>query len=728
MWRLVRASVSVRASGFGCATWARYLSASSSPITNIGISAHIDSGKTTLTERILYYTGRIHEIHDVRGRDGVGAKMDSMELEREKGITIQSAATFTRWNDSHINIIDTPGHVDFTIEVERSLRVLDGAVLVLCSVGGVQSQSITVDRQMKRYNVPRICFINKLDRIGASPFRVIEDVRRTLGINASAVQIPVGLEDKHRGVVDLLTGECYLFEGGNGELVRKGPRPSDLDDEFETHRRRLIERVAEVDDTIAEYFLNEEVPPVDVLKQAIRTATIANTFAPVFMGSAFKNKGVQPLLDGVVDYLPHPHEVVNEALDIANKEAVVRLDSKADKPLVALAFKLEENRFGQLTYTRVYQGTLRKGDFIQNTSKPGSKKIKVPRLVRMHSNEMEDIDEAGPGEIVAMFGLECNSGSTFTDGSLNYSMTSMYVPEPVMSYAIKTESSSDNGNFSKAISRFTREDPTFHVSYDDETKQTVIAGMGELHLQIYIERLLREYNVKTIASPPRVNYKEAITKPVKFDYFHRKQTGGAGQYARIVGVMEPIPPEENLNFDFVNELVGNNVPPEYVPAVQKGFEHAMRRGVLIGHPCVGLRVRLQDGQAHSVDSSEMAFRICAEYAYRTFFPKGSPIITEPIMMVQVEVPSEFQGAAMAGVNRRRGLIIDSVTDDTMCRIRTEVPLSLMFGYSTDLRSATTGKGEFSMEYSRHQPVPRDQQKELMDEYQKKRAAELADKK
>jgi len=432
---------------------------------NIGISAHIDSGKTTLTERILFYTGRIHEIHEVRGKDGVGAKMDSMELEREKGITIQSAATFCKWKDSDINIIDTPGHVDFTIEVERALRVLDGAILVLCSVGGVQSQSITVDRQMRRYNVPRLCFVNKCDRTGADPWRVLKQVQDKLKLNAAAVHIPIGLEENHAGVVDLVRMEAVTFHGPNGDDIKIGPIPDEMKALADEKRKVLVEAVAEVDEELGEIFLMGEDPTLDQLKAAIRRATIAREFAPLFMGSAFKNKGVQLLLDGVVDYLPAPHEVENIALDLNKEEEEVKLVSDPKAPLVGLAFKLEEGRFGQLTYLRIYQGKIAKGNSLVNTST--GKKLKVPRLVRMHSEEMEEVNEASAGEIVALFGVECKSGDTFTDGTVNLAMTSMKVPEPVMSLAVAPKARSESAGFSKALSRFQREDPTFQVRLDE---------------------------------------------------------------------------------------------------------------------------------------------------------------------------------------------------------------------------------------------------------------------
>ena len=724
----------VRSVGFCASPLRAFASGAIDPFArNIGISAHIDSGKTTLTERILFYTGRIHEIHEVRGKDGVGAKMDSMELEREKGITIQSAATHCKWKDSNVNIIDTPGHVDFTIEVERALRVLDGAILVLCSVGGVQSQSITVDRQMRRYGVPRLCFVNKCDRTGADPFRVLEQVRAKLKLNAAAVHVPIGLEDKHDGVVDLVRNEAVTFSGPSGSEITVGPVPEALKPLVDKKRKELIETVAEVDDTLGELFLMGDEPSVDDLKAAIRRATIARAFAPVFMGSAFKNRGVQLLLDGVVDYLPAPHEVENVALDLDKDEAPVALSSDPKAPLVGLAFKLEEGRFGQLTYLRIYQGTIAKGGTIVNTST--GKKLKVPRLVRMHSEEMEDVTEAKAGEIVALFGVDCKSGDTFADPGTNVAMTSMRVPEPVMSLAVTPKSRAESANFSKALSRFQREDPTFKVRLDEESGQTIISGMGELHLDIYIERMRREYKCEVDVGEPRVNYRECITARASFDYLHKKQSGGSGQYGRVVGYVEPLTEEEMKamassgdaveNVVFENGIVGNAIAPGYVLACDKGFKEAAQTGGLIGHPVEGMRVVLTDGASHAVDSSEMAFKLAALSAFRQVYEKAQPRILEPVMQVEITVPSEFQGTVIGNVNRRKGTIQDSVADGDDVVVTCVVPLKNMFGYSTELRSMTQGKGEFTMEYAQHQPVSQDVQAELCAEYGKTRKAAAA---
>lgn len=690
-------------------------------LRNIGISAHIDSGKTTLTERILYYTGRIHEIHEVRGRDGVGAKMDSMDLEREKGITIQSAATYCTWKSYQVNIIDTPGHVDFTIEVERALRVLDGAILVLCSVGGVQSQSITVDRQMRRYEVPRLAFINKLDRMGADPWKVLNQARSKLRHHCAAVQVPMGMEDDFQGLVDLVHLKAYHFDGSNGEKVVTSEIPASMEALVAEKRRELIELVSEVDDKLADSFLNDEPISSSNLEEAIRRATIARKFVPVFMGSAFKNKGVQPLLDGVLSYLPSPTEVNNYALDQTKNEEKVMLSGTPAGPLVALAFKLEEGRFGQLTYLRIYEGLIKKGDFITNVNT--GKKIKVPRLVRMHSNEMEDIQEAHAGQIVAVFGVDCASGDTFTDGSVKYTMTSMNVPEPVMSLAVSPVSKDSGGNFSKALNRFQREDPTFRVGLDVESGQTIISGMGELHLDIYVERIRREYKVDATVGKPRVNFRETVTQRADFDYLHKKQSGGQGQYGRVCGYIEPLPLGSPTKFEFENMIIGQAIPSNFIPAIEKGFREAANSGSLIGHPVENIRLVLTDGASHAVDSSELAFKLAAIYAFRQCYMASKPVILEPVMLVELKVPAEFQGSVTGDINKRKGLIVGNDQDGDDCVITVHVPLNNMFGYSTALRSMTQGKGEFTMEYKEHLPVSQDVQMQLVNSHKASKAAE-----
>ncbi len=690
-------------------------------VRNIGISAHIDSGKTTLTERILYYTGRIHEIHEVRGKDGVGAKMDSMDLEREKGITIQSAATYCMWGDHNINIIDTPGHVDFTIEVERALRVLDGAILVLCSVSGVQSQSITVDRQMKRYRVPRIAFVNKMDRAGANYQRVATQLKEKLGHHQVMLQLPIGAEDRFQGIIDPITGKAFYFDGDNGENIRVEEVPADYKDRAIAARRQIVEQVAEVDDQLAEKFVGDEEISNDELKAAIRRATIALKMTPVMCGSAYKNKGVQLLLDGVRDYLPNPTEVVNEAHDQKNNEQKVVLVSDPAKPFVGLAFKLEDGRYGQLTYMRIYQGRIAKGDFILNQA--NQKRVKIPRIVRMHSSEMNDVGEANAGDIVALFGVECSSGDTFTDGQVSYTMTSMHVPDAVISLAVAPKDRNGQANFSKALNRFTKEDPTFRVHRDEESAQTIISGMGELHLEIYIERMRREYNCEVIAGKPQVAYRETITQRGEFAYTHKKQTGGSGQFARVCGFMEPLPADAVEHYEFVDEITGGTIPREFIPACDKGFQEAMRKGSLIGFPVSGVRCVINDGAFHAVDSSEQAFRTAAIMGFREGYDAAKPTILEPIMKVEVQAPEEFQGTVVGQLNQRRGTIQTTESAEGGFTAVALVPLNNMFGYSTDLRSATQGKGEFTMEFARYSAVPKPEQEAMMKAYRDKLAAE-----
>lgn len=685
---------------------------------NIGISAHIDSGKTTLTERILFYTNRIHAIHEVRGKDGVGATMDNMELERERGITIQSAATYATWKDTTINIIDTPGHVDFTIEVERSLRVLDGAILVLCSVAGVQSQSITVDRQMRRYNVPRIAFVNKCDRSGANPLRVAKMLQEKLNHKPCVMQVPIGLEDQLKGVVDLVKMRAFYFEGESGQTIREEEIPENLKALATEYRTKLIDCCADYSDEIMEKALEGEYYDIDedLIKATIRKATISLDITPVFMGSAYKNTGIQKLLDGVTDYLPNPTEVNNIALDVDNEEKQVVLTNNDNDPLVCYAFKLVDNRYGQLTYIRIYQGSLKKGNSITNIA--NGKKINVGRLVRMHSDNMEEITEAGAGDIVALFGVDCASGTTFTDGSLRYNMTSMHVPNPVIELVIEAKNRDDLNNLSKALNRFTKEDPTFQVMVDKESGQTIIKGMGELHLDVYIERMRREYKVDVQTGAPQVAYRETITRSAPFDYTHKKQTGGSGQFAKVVGEMRPMAVEGDSDkvYNFVNSVVGGRIPKEYIPSCDKGFQSCMDAGSLIGFPVVGIEMEVKDGQYHDVDSSDMAFQICARMAFRQAFEKAGAQILEPIMKVEVQTPSEFQGGVVGNLSQRRGNIVGTSEELGYATIVSEVPLAEMFGYATDLRSMSQGKAEFTMEFAKYSPVPRNIQDELIKKY------------
>jgi len=693
-----------------------------STLRNIGISAHIDSGKTTLTERILFYTDRVHAIHDVKGKDGVGAKMDSMELERERGITIASAATHCSWLGHHVNIIDTPGHVDFTIEVERALRVLDGAVLVLCSVAGVQSQSYTVDRQMKRYKVPRVAFINKCDRVGANPIKVRDQLREKLGHNAVLMQIPIGLEDRHKGVVDLVEMKAIYFKGDNGEEVVHGSIPSDLQAQAEELREEMLDVVSMFSDELTEAILEENVT-AEAIHAAVRKGTMELQLTPVFLGSAYKNKGVQPLLDAVVQYLPNPSEVSNEALDTDNDEVPVAVSSDPDKPLVALAFKLEDGRYGQLTYIRVYQGSLGTDSSIVNVRT--GKKHKVGRLCRMHADEMENLSDAAAGDIVAIFGLDCASGDTFTDGTVRWAMTSIHVPELVMSLSVKPKDKKSEENLNKALQRFTKEDPTFRASVDQESQETVISGMGELHLDVYLERMRREYNVAVETSPPQVAYRETFTKKAEFNYTHKKQTGGSGQFGRVIGYVEPNPDDD---FEFLDKVVGGSVPRQFIPSVHKGFKSMLAKGRRLGFPMVNVRAVLLDGSAHSVDSSDVAFQEAARGAWREVFGKAGPKVLEPIMKVEVEGPSEFAGNVLTTIMQRRGTIIGSEEGDGMTKTESEVPLAEMFGYSTALRSATQGKAEFTMEFSRYLQVPDALEKELIEKAQKEAEAAAGGKK
>jgi elongation factor G len=679
-------------------------------IRNIGISAHIDSGKTTLTERILYYTKRIRIMHDVKGKDGVGATMDSMDLERERGITIASAATHCEWAQHFINIIDTPGHVDFTIEVERSLRVLDGAVLVLCGVAGVQSQSLTVDRQMRRYNVPRVAFINKLDRSGANPFRVTEQLRDKLKHNAVLMQIPIGLESQFEGIVDLITMKALYFDGANGEICRTEGIPPKLLPQAQEKRLEMLDAVSMFSDELLEAVLEDKVAP-ELVRAAVRSGTRSLKLTPVFLGSAYKNKGVQPLLDAVTHFLPDPTEIVNEALDLDQDEAKVTLCADAGLPLVALAFKLEETRFGQLTYLRVYQGSLKKGDGIVN--RRTGKEVRVGRLVRMHANEMEDITEASGGDIVALFGIDCASGDTFTSEKVNYAMTSMHVPDPVIHLTIKAKDRKMQANVAKALNRFTKEDPTFKTRVDEESGETIISGMGELHLDVYVERMKREYNAEVETGAPQVAYREAISRRADFNYTHKKQTGGSGQYGRIAGYIEPL---ESGDFEFVDEITGGSIPREFIPSVEKGFRSMLKKGRLIGFPVTGLRVIINDGAAHSVDSSDNAFQAAARGAFRDVYHRARPQILEPLMKVSVEGPIEFQGSFVRTIMQRRGMIVGTTEAEGFARVDADVPLSEMFGYSTDLRSSSQGKAEFTMEFNRYVPVPAEVSKELVKKF------------
>jgi elongation factor G len=676
-------------------------------VRNIGISAHIDSGKTTLTERILFYTRRIHAMHDVKGKDGVGATMDSMELEKERGITIASAATYCEWLGHEINIIDTPGHVDFTIEVERSLRVLDGAILVLCAVGGVQSQSITVDHQMKRYRVPCLAFVNKCDRNGANPTRVARQLRDKLGHNAVPLQIPIGLEADFKGVVDLISMKALYFDGPDGQEVREDAVPQELAGEAAAAREALIDSASMFSDDLMEAALEDRVTE-EMLNAAVRKGTLTRKLTPVLIGSAYKNKAVQPLLDAVTRFLPAPVDVENQALDMDREEAPVVLSSEPSKPTVSLAFKLEDGQYGQLTYIRVYQGTLAKGDTLLNIRT--GKKVKVGRLVRMHASQMEEIDAIAAGYIGALFGIDCASGDTFVTPGLNLTMTSMYIPSPVISLAIVPRDKKSEMNMSKALGRFTKEDPTFKCHVSDETNETIISGMGELHLDVYVERMRREYDAEVTTGAPKVAYRETITRRAEFNYIHKKQTGGAGQFGRVAGYLEPVADEE---FVFENKVTGGSIPTQFIAACEKGFRKCIPKGPRMELPVTGVRIVINDGASHAVDSSDMAFQAAARGAFLEGYAKAAPVILEPIMKVVVETPTEFQGQVMGSLNQRRGMIVGAQDEGPMCAIESQVPLAEMFGYSTVLRSLTQGKAQFTMEFASYRQVPAAIEQELV---------------
>lgn len=674
-------------------------------IRNIGISAHIDSGKTTLSERILYYTGKIHKIEEVRG-GGAGATMDYMELEQQKGITITSAATTCFWHDTQINLIDTPGHVDFTIEVERALRVLDGAIMVLCAVAGIQSQSITVDRQMKRYRVPRIAFINKMDRVGANPFRVVQALRDKLGLNAVPLQYPIGSEDKFEGVIDLIEMTASYFAGEKGEERLFLPIPENLRVEAQKARYKMLDRLSMFSEPMMEKLLEGEEVAKEMIWETVRKATLSLELTPVLMGSAYKNKGVQNLLDAIALYLPSPEDrEVVKAFDVKTNEQV-DVYADPDGPLVALAFKITDEDTGQLTYTRIYSGTLGKGDTVYNTRT--GRRVKIGRFVRMHANRREEITEATAGNIVGLLGVDCASGDTFCSEGTNLLLEGMFVPEPVITLAITPKHQDDVDRMSKALNRFTREDPTFHISVDPESNQTLISGMGELHLDIYIERMKREYNAEVYAGAPAVAYRETISQVGKFDYTLKKQTGGSGDFAHVVGRIEPC----DEPFVFEKRVVGGAIPTQFIPACEKGFRDALSSGFLIGYPVTGVKVILEGGSYHPVDSSELAFRVAAKHGFEQAFAMAKPIILEPIMLVEVETPNEYVGRIQGDLSSRRGLVLGSQTMEGYAVIRAEVPLKEMFGYSMTVRSLTAGQANFTMEFATYRPVPVSEQVKL----------------
>ena len=685
-------------------------------LRNIGISAHIDSGKTTLSERILFYSGRIHKIEEVRG-GGDGATMDHMELERERGITITSAATSVEWQGYPINLIDTPGHVDFTVEVERSLRVLDGAVLVLCSVGGVQSQSITVDRQMKRYHVPRLAFINKMDRTGADPYRVVKQLREKLECDAVLFQIPIGKEALFDGVIDLVSMKATYFDGANGETVRYEEIPAELKDEAEDYRQQMLESLSMYSDELMELLLAEEDVTEELIHKVTRDAVRQLEMTPVFMGTAYRNRGVQPLLDAVTRYLPSPLDHKIRAKKVDDETQTVELKVDAKEPFVGMAFKIVDDPYGQLTFMRIYQGTIQKGEtyFNQRTER----KERFSRIVRMHAEDREEVDSASAGDIVAIMGIDAASGDTYAKDRGYCTLESMYVPEPVIKVAVNPASRSDADKMGKALARFRKEDPTFQVMTDEETAETIMAGMGELHLEVYIERIKREYGVEIEVGAPKVSYREAPMQEVEYNYKHKKQSGGSGQFAHIVGKFEPLPEDAEEVYEFEENVVGGRVPKEYIPSVDKGFRDSLKKGPLAEFPIVGVKCILSDGSYHDVDSSDMAFQICARGCFRETFLKMKPALLEPIMKVEIEFPTEFQGGVTGDVVSRRGIIVTTEQNGNVTVLIAEVPLAELFGYSTDLRSQTQGQGTFSMEFAKYRKVPTNIQEEVIAEAKKK---------
>lgn len=669
-------------------------------VRNIGIAAHIDAGKTTTTERILFYSGIIHKIGEVHEGTAV---TDWMEQERERGITITAAAISTSWKDHQINIIDTPGHVDFTIEVERSMRVLDGVIAVFCSVGGVQPQSETVWRQADRYKVPRIAFINKMDRTGANFYRVHEQMRDRLRANAIAIQLPIGSESDFKGIVDLVRMCAYMYTNDQGTDIQETEIPAELQDKAAEYRTALIEAVSETDDELMnKYFEGEELTEAEI-RTALRKGTIAGTIVPVLCGSAFKNKGVQLMLDAVVDYLPAPIDVPAIQGTLPSGDTVER---KADdnEPLSALAFKIMADPYGRLTFIRVYSGVLKKGSYVLNATK--GKKERISRLVVLKADERQDVEELRAGDLGAAVGLKDTlTGDTLCDEGSAVILESLFIPEPVISVAVEPKTKNDMDKLSKALQALSEEDPTFRVSVDPETNQTVIAGMGELHLEILVDRMLREFKVEANVGAPQVAYRETIRKAVnKIEGKFIRQSGGKGQYGHVVIDLQP--GEPGSGFEFVSKIVGGAVPKEYVGPAEQGMKECCESGVLAGYPLIDVKATLVDGSYHDVDSSEMAFKIAGSMAMKEAVTKASPVLLEPMMKVEVEVPENFLGDVMGDLNSRRGQIEGMGSEDGLAKVTAKVPLAEMFGYATDIRSKTQGRGIFSMEFSHYDEVPR----------------------
>ncbi|MEH2347280.1 MAG: elongation factor G [Nostoc sp.] len=669
-------------------------------VRNIGIAAHIDAGKTTTTERILFYSGIIHKIGEVHEGTAV---TDWMEQERERGITITAAAISTSWKDHQINIIDTPGHVDFTIEVERSMRVLDGVIAVFCSVGGVQPQSETVWRQAERYKVPRIAFINKMDRTGANFYKVHEQIRDRLRANAIAIQLPIGSENDFQGIVDLVGQRAYIYANDQGTDIQETDIPEELQAQVDEFRAKLIEAAAETDDALmTKYFEGEELTEQEI-RTALRKGTIAGTIVPVLCGSAFKNKGVQLMLDAVIDYLPAPSEVPPIQGLLPNGDTVER---RADdnEPLAALAFKIMADPYGRLTFVRVYSGVLKKGSYVLNASK--NKKERISRLVLMKADDRQDVDELRAGDLGAALGLKDTlTGDTLCDDASPVILESLFIPEPVISVAVEPKTKNDMDKLSKALQSLSEEDPTFRVRVDPETNQTVIAGMGELHLEILVDRMLREFKVEANVGAPQVAYRETIRKAVnKVDGKFIRQSGGKGQYGHVVINLEP--GEPGTGFEFVSKIAGGTVPKEYVGPAEQGMKESCESGVLAGYPLIDVKVTLIDGSYHDVDSSEMAFKIAGSMAMKEAVLKASPVILEPMMKVEVEVPEDYMGNVIGDLNTRRGQIESQSTEKGLAKVTSKVPLASMFGYATDIRSKTQGRGTFTMEFSHYEEVPR----------------------
>ncbi|AFZ27051.1 translation elongation factor 2 (EF-2/EF-G) [Cylindrospermum stagnale PCC 7417] len=669
-------------------------------VRNIGIAAHIDAGKTTTTERILFYSGIIHKIGEVHEGTAV---TDWMEQERERGITITAAAISTSWKDHQINIIDTPGHVDFTIEVERSMRVLDGVIAVFCSVGGVQPQSETVWRQADRYKVPRIAFINKMDRTGANFYRVHEQMRDRLRANAIAIQLPIGSENDFLGIIDLVRMCAYIYANDQGTDIQETEIPPELLEQATEYRTKLVEAVSETDDALmTKYFDGEELTEAEI-RTALRKGTTAGTIVPVLCGSAFKNKGVQLMLDAVVDYLPAPTEVPPIQGLLPNGDTVER---RADdnEPLAALAFKIMADPYGRLTFVRVYSGVLKKGSYVLNASK--DKKERISRLVLMKADDRQDVDELRAGDLGAALGLKDTlTGDTLCDEGSPVILESLFIPEPVISVAVEPKTKNDMDKLSKALQSLSEEDPTFRVRVDPETNQTVIAGMGELHLEILVDRMLREFKVEANVGAPQVAYRETIRKAVnKIEGKFIRQSGGKGQYGHVVINLEP--GEPGTGFEFVSKIVGGTVPKEYVGPAEQGMKECCESGVVAGYPLIDVRATLIDGSYHDVDSSEMAFKIAGSMAMKEAVSKASPVLLEPMMKVEVEVPEDFIGNVIGDLIARRGQIESQSTEQGLAKVTSKVPLATMFGYATDIRSKTQGRGIFTMEFSHYEEVPR----------------------